>query len=98
MVTQREGRRTGETKFALSLILAIFCNCLFGIDVAVQLSYMGNDTFRVTVGDKTYTVDGHLQQEGDKTQLVSSIDGVQSKANIVINKNSVHVFNLVSRL
>lgn len=47
-------------------------------------------------GEKSYQVTGEIQDEGEGIKLTCSVDGVFSKAEVVINNNTLHVFTTVS--
>ena len=59
------------------------------------MAYNPDMSYRVTLGDKTYTVRGDLSESGDKTLLRCDIDGVRCQANVVVNGDSLHVFTMV---
>lgn len=65
-------------------------------DFEVLVSYEPDGTYQFTVGDEVYSLEGSLTTENDKCLLTCNIDGVQSKANVVRNGPSLHVFSAVS--
>ena len=55
-----------------------------------------NGSYEVTFDDKTYSVSAELKQEGERTVVVSVIDGVKTSASVVLMGHSVHMFTSVS--
>ena len=55
-----------------------------------------NGSYEVTLDDKTYSVSAELKQEGERTVIVSVIDGVKTSASVVLMGHSVHMFTSVS--
>ncbi len=61
-------------------------------DKEVVVTYNPDGSFTLACDDRVYHVTAALQSLGDKTQLVCRINGVQTKANIVQNGDTLHVF------
>ena len=65
--------------------------------IDVQLSYIRDDTYVIVIGDKSYHVYAMLDTVADKNILRSVVDGVHSKASVVLNRDTLHLFTLVRR-
>ena len=55
-----------------------------------------NGSYDITFDDKTYMVSADMKQEGERTVIVSVIDGVKTSASVVVMGQSVHLFTAVS--
>ena len=64
-------------------------------DVDVHLTYVRDNTYLITIDDKTYNVYAILDTVDNKSILHSVVDGVHSKANVVLNGDTVHLFTVV---
>ena len=62
----------------------------------VNVTYNGDDSYMIDINGDEFLVEGVMQNTGDKNILVCSINGVQSKANVILNGDSLHVFTAVS--
>ncbi|XP_062621454.1 methylcrotonoyl-CoA carboxylase subunit alpha, mitochondrial-like [Saccostrea cucullata] len=62
------------------------------LDIVIQANI--DRSFSVTFGGKTYHVTGEIHGEEAGVKLTCSIDGVFSKADVVVNNNTVHVFTI----
>jgi len=58
----------------------------------VNVTYNGDDSYMIDINGDEFLVEGVMQNTGDKNILVCSINGVQSKANVILNGDSLHVF------
>ena len=62
----------------------------------MSVSYNADQTYTLSSGDKTCTMTGQLHFTDTRSVLDCCIDGVHSKANVVINGDTIHVFTGVS--
>ena len=87
---------------SLGFYCTVFLSCCFQFFFStaneLYVTYLPNGTFRVTIGDQDHNVEGLLEEDGEKTRLICSIDGTTSKASVVLNNGSLHVFSSVSSL
>ena len=52
-------------------------------------------SYSVNFAGQSFSVSASLQQSGDKTNIVTTIDGVKTQASIVNVGNSLHLFTAV---
>lgn len=64
------------------------------LDIAIQTN--PDRSYCLTFGGKSFHVSGEINEEGEGVKLTCSVDGVFSKADVVLNNNTVHVFSTVS--
>lgn len=65
-------------------------------DIVITVTYKSDGCYEVALGDKSYSVDGHLDNVGNKTVMECTVDGIPGRANVVQNGDTVHVFSMVS--
>lgn len=78
------------------------CRCLWSVhsilvtelDIAIQTN--PDRSYCLTFGGKSFHVSGEIHEEGEGVKLTCSVDGVFSKADVVLNNSTVHVFSSVS--
>ena len=65
--------------------------------VEAKVTYISNGVFSMEVDGTVHQVSGNLDNEDDdKKQLTCEVDGVKTKASIVQNGDSLHLFTAVS--
>ena len=69
----------------------------FFSDIEMSLTYNPEGSFDVMIGESSHCMRGQLEQVDGKNQLTCNIDGVNSSANVVLNKNTLHIFTAVSK-
>ena len=60
------------------------------------MTTLDDGSYSISFDGKTYSVSAELKQEGERTVIVSVIDGVKSSASVVVIGHSVHLFTSVS--
>jgi hypothetical protein len=55
-------------------------------------------SYIVNFAGQSYTVLANIEQSGDKTNIITIIDGVKTQASIVTVGNSLHLFTAVRYL
>ena len=90
--------RTRQCECTLTLFSYHVVFNFFSTANELYVTYLPNGTFRVTIGEQDHNVEGLLEEDGEKTRLICSIDGTTSKASVVLNNGSLHVFSSVSSL
>ncbi|XP_023592594.1 methylcrotonoyl-CoA carboxylase subunit alpha, mitochondrial isoform X1 [Trichechus manatus latirostris] len=61
-------------------------------NVAIAVTYNHDGSYSMQIDDKTFRVLGDLHSEGDCTYLKCSVDGVASKAKLIILENTTYLF------
>lgn len=61
-------------------------------DLIVHVSYEPQGTLSISVNDNMYAVSAELKSEDNRNILECDIDGHIIKANVVMNKDSIHLF------
>lgn len=62
------------------------------------MAYESDGSLTLNFGDKEYSVEGDLDYLGNQTRLTCTVDGVKTCANIVLNKDCIHVFTTVGQM
>ena len=62
------------------------------------MTTLDDGSYSISFDGKTYSVSAEMRQEGERTVIVSVIDGVKSSASVVLMGHSVHLFTSVSIL
>ena len=65
-------------------------------DLKIEVITNNDGSYDVTFEGKIYTVSAELKPEGERTVIVSVIDGVKTSASVVVMGQSVHIFTAVS--
>ena len=65
-------------------------------DLQTEVTTLDDGSYSISFDGKTYSVSAELKQEGERTVIVSVIDGVKSSASVVVMGHSVHLFISVS--
>ena len=65
-------------------------------DLKIEVITNNDGSYDVTFEDKTYAVSAELKQEGERSVIVSVVDGVKTSASVVVMGQSVHLFSAVS--
>lgn len=63
-------------------------------NVAIAVTYNQDGSYSMQIEDKTFQVLGDLDNEGDSTYLKCSINGVASKAKLIILENTIYLFSM----
>ncbi|XP_037695700.1 methylcrotonoyl-CoA carboxylase subunit alpha, mitochondrial [Choloepus didactylus] len=63
-------------------------------DVAIAVTYNHDGSYSMQIEDKTFQVLGELFSEGGCTYLKCSVDGVASKAKLIILENTIYLFSM----
>ena len=63
--------------------------------IPLQVTYSRDGSYKILIDGTEHTVQGHLQEQAGKIMVVCNIDGTESRANVVINGDSLHVFSMV---
>lgn len=61
------------------------------LDIVIQTN--PDRSYCLTFGGKSFHVSGEIHEEGEGVKLTCSVDGVFSKADVVLNNSTVHVFS-----
>ncbi|ELU18344.1 hypothetical protein CAPTEDRAFT_225318 [Capitella teleta] len=61
-------------------------------DCTIQLTYVDEGNFTAQIGEETFDISGKLEFENGQTLLASTIDGMQSKASVVVNNETLHLY------
>ncbi|XP_049737609.1 methylcrotonoyl-CoA carboxylase subunit alpha, mitochondrial isoform X3 [Elephas maximus indicus] len=64
-----------------------------GNDVAIAVTYSHDGSYSMQIDDKTFQVIGDLCSEGDCTYLKCSVNGVATKAKLIILENTIYLFS-----
>ena len=70
--------------------------CFYIPDLQTEVTTLDDGSYSISFDGKTYSVSAELRQEGERTVIVSVIDGVKSSASVVVMGHSVHLFTSVS--
>ncbi|XP_073887577.1 methylcrotonoyl-CoA carboxylase subunit alpha, mitochondrial isoform X4 [Macaca fascicularis] len=62
-------------------------------DVAIAVTYNHDGSYSMQIEDKTFQVLGDLYSEEDCTYLKCSVNGVASKAKLIILENTIYLFS-----
>uniref|UniRef100_A0A2K5MUP5 Methylcrotonoyl-CoA carboxylase subunit alpha, mitochondrial n=1 Tax=Cercocebus atys TaxID=9531 RepID=A0A2K5MUP5_CERAT len=62
-------------------------------DVAIAVTYNHDGSYSMQIEDKTFQVLGNLYSEEDCTYLKCSVNGVASKAKLIILENTIYLFS-----
>jgi 3-methylcrotonyl-CoA carboxylase alpha subunit len=62
-------------------------------NVEILVTYDPDGTYKFQLGEQVFNVEGQLTSENGKNILTCDVDGVQSKANVVRNGPSLHIFS-----
>ena len=62
----------------------------------VKVTYEHSGGFSMSIGGATYSVTGELEDAGNETRLMSTINGVKRHASVVQSSGTLHVFSTVS--
>ncbi len=72
---------------------------LLFIAIEIQLTYISKGKYSVEIDGATYAVEGTLDDlQGSYSEITSFINGKKTKARVVQNQDSIHVFTAVSHL
>ncbi|XP_040858548.1 methylcrotonoyl-CoA carboxylase subunit alpha, mitochondrial isoform X1 [Ochotona curzoniae] len=63
-------------------------------NVTIAVTYNHDGSYSMQIEDKTFHVHGKLSSEGGCTYLKCSVNGVASKAKLIILENTVYLFSL----
>ncbi|XP_008068875.2 methylcrotonoyl-CoA carboxylase subunit alpha, mitochondrial [Carlito syrichta] len=63
-------------------------------DVAIAVTYNRDGSYSMQIDEKTFQVLGDMYSEGDCTYLKCSINGVASRAKLIILENTVYLFSM----
>lgn len=61
-------------------------------DLKIEVVTANDGSYDITFDGKTYMVSAELKQQGERTVIVSVIDGVKTSASVVVMGHSVHLF------
>lgn len=66
------------------------------VELEITIQTNPDRSFNLAFGGKSFHVSGEIHEEGEGVKVTCSVDGVISKADVVVNNNTVHVFSTVS--
>ncbi|XP_052797487.1 methylcrotonoyl-CoA carboxylase subunit alpha, mitochondrial-like [Mya arenaria] len=61
-------------------------------ELKIQIVTNRDGSYTVMFDDKSYSVTGQLEKHGERTSIVTTIDGVKTQASVVQLGNSLHLF------
>ncbi|WAR03542.1 MCCA-like protein [Mya arenaria] len=62
------------------------------LELKIQIVTNRDGSYTVMFDDKSYSVTGQLEKHGERTSIVTTIDGVKTQASVVQLGNSLHLF------
>lgn len=62
----------------------------------IEVVTTGDNSYNVTFDGQSYSVSANLQESGERTNIVTVVDGVKGHASVVKVGNSLHLFTTVS--